>query len=156
ASVRRPRLGSDAITWLRSTKPGRVSPIARSSGLRTRTPLIAIRPSFIDSTLQSELRQCPPSQPAPEQETDGAMACATPKENSRSAWPKPPQSATTTPSPATGPEAPSAPTSRQKSGSENQAQKTKCARAASVFSGTIHTLPSSPLDGRTVPPQRQK
>lgn len=44
ASVSRERLGSDAITSERSTKPGSVSPSFMSSSSRTRTPLIAMNP----------------------------------------------------------------------------------------------------------------
>ncbi len=42
ASVSRPRLGSEAITLLRSTKPGRVRPMRLSSSLAARTPLMAM------------------------------------------------------------------------------------------------------------------
>src|SRR5262245_45836362 len=43
ATVSRPRLGSEAITWPRFTNCGSVTPRAANSGVRTRTPLKAIR-----------------------------------------------------------------------------------------------------------------
>ena len=46
ASVNSPRLGSEAITFDRSTNPGSVSPISINSWLWQRTPLIAINPSL--------------------------------------------------------------------------------------------------------------
>ena len=47
AKVSRDKLGSDAITLLRSTKPGRLTPTRFSSAFSTRTPLIAMSPIFI-------------------------------------------------------------------------------------------------------------
>ena len=44
ASVRSPRLGSEATTFDRSTNPGSVRPSSISSRLAQRTPLIAMNP----------------------------------------------------------------------------------------------------------------
>jgi hypothetical protein len=41
------RLGSDAMTLLRSMKPGSVSPAATRSAFCARTPLMAMNPIFI-------------------------------------------------------------------------------------------------------------
>ncbi len=46
ASVSRPRLGREAMTWARSMIPGMVRPARLSSSLQARTPLIARRSIF--------------------------------------------------------------------------------------------------------------
>ena len=57
-----------------------------SSALRTRTPLIAIRPSFIEANLRSELRECPSRRRGREWGTGAGEACAMRRGNSRGAW----------------------------------------------------------------------
>ncbi len=49
ASVSRASLGSEAITWLRSTNPGSVRPTSVSSLLAARTPLMATKAICIGS-----------------------------------------------------------------------------------------------------------
>ena len=56
ARVSSDRLGSDAITLLRSTNPGIVIPTRLSSSLAARTPLMAIRAMCIAPAYERPLR----------------------------------------------------------------------------------------------------
>ena len=51
ASVSSERLGSEAMVWLRSRKPGMVRPAAVISGFQARTPLMATNAICISTPL---------------------------------------------------------------------------------------------------------
>ena len=59
ARVSSERLGSDAIVWLRSRKPGIVSPAAVISGFQARTPLMATNAMCISTPLANGQRGTP-------------------------------------------------------------------------------------------------
>src|SRR5215469_2954318 len=144
------------MTLLRSTKPGSVRPSARSSGLRTRTPLIAIRPSLIVSTIRQELKECPSSLREPEPERDAARAFARPRENSTPASQWRQRRAPPTQAQRSCRADRAALRSLQTSGSETRDRRKQYAPGALAAADTSRILPSSHRDGKRDRRRRRK
>ena len=151
ASVSSPRLGSDAMTLPRSTKPGSVMPSRTSSGSHARTPLIAIRPIFIArapapgsphaATIKRSHRdeEEPPERLAPRREKADQWA-----------WTRRPSRTPPRRPAAARPGGDAQPTGRTPD-SRNPCRRTRCGRGASSGGATIRIPPSSPGRGRTSP-----